>query len=391
MNLFRTTCAVALCTAALFANAQDPAWSQAQQKGFDFLLGHQKDGVFAVKMGDKSHPDPGFTGLALAALQSKPAAARSDADKKVIEQGLVWLLGQQNEDGSFGQRVQNYTTCAVVMALARWSDDRTKPVLQKAQKYILAIQHCEANGSSPADVEYGGIGYGSKGERSDLSNVQFALQALRDTGLPSNDDAFRRAVTFLQRTQNLPGTNDLGGKLKVKAEGSEPAPFAVGKDGGAVYYPGESPAGAIDLPDGTRVPRSYGSMTYALLKCYTLCGIQGDDPRVKAAVKWIGDNWTLVENPGADSKLGEKTRFQGLYYYYYLLLAQALDASKTTKVMTQKDGKPVEVDWKKDLRAQVESMQLANGAWLNDKNGRWYENLDILCTCYALLALDHCR
>ncbi|MBL8755331.1 MAG: terpene cyclase/mutase family protein [Planctomycetes bacterium] len=390
MTILRSLYAVTLGTAALFAQTAAPSWSPAQQKGFDFLLGHQKDGVFAVKMGERSFPDPGFTGLALAALQSKPLAARSEADKKVIEQGLTWLLGQQNEDGSFGQRVQNYTTCAAVMALARWQDERTKPVLQKAQKYILAIQHCETNGSSPADVEYGGIGYGSKGERSDLSNVQFALQALRDTGLPANDDAFRRAVVFLQRTQNLPGTNDLGGKLKVKAEGSEPATFAVGKDGGAVYYPGESPAGAIDLPDGTRVPRSYGSMTYALLKCYLLCGLPGDDPRVKAAVQWIGANWTLVENPGADPKLGEKTRFQGLFYYY-LLLAQALDASKVDKIATQKDGKPAEVEWRKDLRACLEASQLPNGAWLNDKNGRWYENLDILCTCYAMLALGHCN
>lgn len=35
-------------------------------------------------------------------------------------------------------------------------------------------------------------------------------------------------------------------------------------------------------------------------------------------------------------------------------------------------------------------MQRDDGSWLNERNKRWYENLDILCTCYALLALEHC-
>ena len=33
----------------------------------------------------------------------------------------------------------------------------------------------------------------------------------------------------------------------------------------------------------------------------------------------------------------------------------------------------------------------ADGGWINDRNGRWYESLDVLCTCYALLALDACK
>ncbi|MFY9340938.1 MAG: prenyltransferase/squalene oxidase repeat-containing protein [Planctomycetota bacterium] len=371
------------------ARAQEPTWSAAQQKAAGFLMQQQKDGVFSVKMGERRFPDPGFTALALAALQSKPAKLRSETEQRTLDAGLKWLAAGQNEDGSFGQRVQNYTTCAAVMALTRWADEARKPVLAKAQRYVLGIQNCEATGSSPTDLEYGGVGYGSKGERSDLSNVQFAIQALRDSGLATDHDAFQRALVFLQRTQNLASVNDQSGKLKIKGEGSEPATLKVGDDGGAVYYPGESPAGYVALPDGSRTPRSYGSMTYALLKTYTLCGLKGDDPRVQAAVKWLGANWTVTENPGSDPKLGEPAKYQGLYYYY-MLLAQALDAAGIARVNTQRDGKPVEVDWKKDVRQQVESLQRPDGSWLNDRNGRWYEDLDILCTCYALLALDHC-
>ena len=78
-------------------------------------------------------------------------------------------------------------------------------------------------------------------------------------------------------------------------------------------------------PDGKRIVRSYGSMTYAGLKSMIYCGLTKDDPRVKAAWNWIRKNWTLDINPGMqfsnpkDPKAGES----GLYYYYHTL-ARAL-------------------------------------------------------------------
>lgn len=377
-------------TTLLVAQDAKPAWSPAQTKAAAFLMKQQKDGVFAVKMGDRSVTDPGFAALALAALQTKPESLRTDDEKKTIDAGCKWLVANQNEDGSFGQRMQNYTTCAVVMALAKWNDEAKKPALVKAQKYVLALQYAESTKTAPSDVEYGGIGYGSKGERADLSNLQFAISALRDSGLEAKDQAFARAVVFLQRTQNLKATNDLSGKLEIKGADGKPVKMTAGDDGGGVYYPGESPAGYVDLPDGTRTPRSYGSMTYALLKTYTLCGIDGNDPRVKAAVKWIGANWTVAENPGFDPKAGENERYSGLFYYY-LLVAQALDAMHVDTLAVTKDGKTIDVAWRAELKKQIESMQRADGTWVNEKSSRWYENLDILCTCYAMLALERCK
>ena len=391
MNAF--VCWLSSCLVLGVAAAQDAAakWSPAQQKGCDFLMKQQKDGVFSVKMKQGTFPDPGFTSLAIAALQSKPAKERTKEEQAVIDNGLLWVIKGQNPDGSFGRQVQNYTTCAAVMALSRWEQqDKAKEALGKAQQYVLGIQNCEATGSSKTDVEYGGVGYG-KGERSDLSNVQFAVDALRRSGLPADHEALQRALVFLQRTQNLKSVNDVSGKIHVKSEsGGEPAVMTAGDDGGGVYYPGESPAGVDELPDGTRTPRSYGSMTYALLKTYTLCGVKADDPRVKAAVKWIGDNWTVAENPGSSPKAPEKTKYQGLYYYY-LLLAQALDTAHVAKIAAKAEGgKTTDIDWRAELKKQLESMQRADGSWLNERNDRFYENLDILCTTYALLALEHC-
>jgi squalene-hopene/tetraprenyl-beta-curcumene cyclase len=387
-------CLLSSCLVLGAATAQaEPAskWTPAQQKGCDFLLKQQKDGVFSVKTQKGTSPDPGFTSLAIAALQSKPAKERTKEEQATIDNGLAWVVKGQNPDGSFGRQVQNYTTCAAVMALSRWEQqDKAKDALAKARHYVLGIQNAEASGSSKTDVEYGGVGY-SKSERSDLSNVQFAVDALRRSGLPADHEALQRTLVFLQRTQNLKSVHDLSGKIHVKSDAAgEPALMTSGDDGGGVYYPGESPAGVDELPDGTRTPRSYGSMTYALLKTYTLCGVKADDPRVKAAVKWIGDNWTVTENPGASSKQPEKTKYQGLFYYY-LLLAQALDTVGIDKVAAKGEGgKSTQVDWRAELRKQLESMQRADGSWLNERNDRFYENLDILCTTYALLALEHC-
>jgi len=375
------------------AAAKDPApqgWTKTQQRGVDFLLGKQEHGVFSVRHGERSFPHAGFTSLAIAAIQSKPRALRTEAEQAVIDKGLTWVIAQQNDDGSIGRSTPNYTTCAAVMALSRWHDDKRMPVLKKAQRYVLAIQKFEQNGTARSDVEYGGVGYGSKGERSDLSNMQFAIAALRESGLETDHEAFQRALVFLQRTQNLKSVNDLSGKLDITTGEDATAKLSVGDDGGAVYYPGESPAGYVVHPDGSATPRSYGSMTYALLKTYTLCGVKKDDPRVQAAVKWIRGNWTVEENPGVDPKLGENERFQGLFYYY-MLMGQALDATGIDTIAQQGgDGGEVKVDWRKQLRAQLEGMQRDDGAWVNDKNGRWYENLDVLCTCYALIALGYC-
>jgi squalene-hopene/tetraprenyl-beta-curcumene cyclase len=364
-------------------------WSLSQQRALAWLMTQQKDGVFSVSMGGQSFPDPALTGFGLLALQCKPKAMRTAAEQTVIDKGMRWLIAGQNEDGTFGERVPNYTTCVVVGALHKWGDPSIEPVMQKAQRAVLAFQNSESNGYQSGDRDYGSIGYGSS-QRGDLSNLNFSLQALRESGLPANHEAFQKALVFLQRTQNLKTVNDFQGKVPDPDRPGVVLDATAGDDGGATYYPGNSAAGYEQLPDGKSVPRSYGSMTYALLKCYTLCGLPGSDPRVQAAVQWIGANWTVAENPGADPKLGDKARYQGLYYYY-LLLAQALDAAGIEQVAAVADGKTTPTDWRAALRSQLESLQRADGAWINDRNGRWYEGLDILCTCYALLALDACK
>ena len=68
-------------------------------------------------------------------------------------------------------------------------------------------------------------------------------------------------------------------------------------------------------------------MTYAGLKSMIYAGLDRNDPRVKAALTYITQHYTLDENPG----LGQ----QGLYYYYHTF-------AKTMAVL----GEPTLVDAK---------------------------------------------
>src|SRR5205823_9082494 len=131
-------------------------------------------------------------------------------------------------------------------------------------------------------------------------------EALHDSGLKPDDPAMKAALKFITRMQNLSETNDQKW---------------AGNDGGGIYTPannGESKAGEYTGPDGKRMLRSYGSMTYAMLKSYIYAGLTKDDPRVKAAWDWVTKNWTLDENPGM--RLGTPTAAkQGYFYYFHTL------------------------------------------------------------------------
>ena len=365
------------------------AWSEEQQKGFDFLFKMQEEGEFYMMTPGGKIFDPGITGMGLAALLTKPATLLTDEERSTIEQGLDWLAGQQEETGAIGMHTVNYTTCAAVLAMVKSGNPRFKGAVEKAQRYLVALQNTEDRNYDPSDRDYGSIGYGGD-ERGDLSNTQFAVEALRASGLEKDNEAFVKAIIFLQRTQNLEEVNDFVGKLRDPATGDMQR-VIPGNDGGSAYYPGNSPAGYIELGDGSKIPRSYGSMTYALLKTYTLAGLDKNDPKVKAAVDWIQDNFDLDINPGSDPRLDEKVKYQGLYYYY-MVMSQALATTGTDKLsIPVTEDKREEIDWREALRTKLLSMQREDGGWLNERNGRWFEELDIICTTYALIALENCR
>jgi squalene-hopene/tetraprenyl-beta-curcumene cyclase len=218
---------------------------------------------------------------------------------------------------------------------------------------------------------YGGWGYNNHG-RPDLSNAQFSIQALHDSGLKPDDPAFQAAICFLQRTQNSSATND--------------QPWA-GDDGGFIYSPadgGDSEATSYTGPDGQKRWRSYGSMTYAGLKSMIYAGLSKDDRRVQAAVNWARAHWTLDENPGMkDNEPGQARH--GLYYYLYVF-AHALHAYGEP-IITDEQG--VKHDWRAEFVTKVTALQNPDGSWSGEK--RWMEDNPVLVTAYIVLALEEVR
>jgi squalene-hopene/tetraprenyl-beta-curcumene cyclase len=119
-------------------------------------------------------------------------------------------------------------------------------------------------------------------------------------------------------------------------------------------------------------------MTYAGLKSLLYAGVNADDPRVVAAVKWLQSNYSVEENPG----LGDS----GLYYYYHLM-AKSLDAVGSP---TFTDAGGEEHNWRGELAAALIKRQSPNGSWVNENN-RWYEGDPNLATAFALLSLSYCH
>ncbi|MCA9678112.1 MAG: hypothetical protein KC464_24005, partial [Myxococcales bacterium] len=156
-------------------------------------------------------------------------------------------MARQDDSGNFSEDEVNYTTCVVIGALARSDDPNAAAVLQKAQRAILGFQNVEAAGYQRRDRDYGSVGYGGS-QRGDLSNTHFALQALRDSGLPEDHEALQKAIVFLQRTQNLKASNDLTTKIPDPEKPDTVVEAVSGDDGGAAYYPGNSAAGYLVQP-----------------------------------------------------------------------------------------------------------------------------------------------
>ena len=242
------------------------------------------------------------------------------------------------------------------MALSATGNPQYADVIKKAQRYVVGIQLDEGEGITPDDKFYGGIGYGGDPSTRDLSNLNVALQGLKESGLPEENDVWDKAIKFLERCQNNSETNDQ--KL-------------VGNDGGFVYYPGNSKAGN----DEEGIPRSYSGMTYAGLLSFIYTNVDKNDPRVQSAVRWIKNHYTVDENYGIG--------MEGLYYNYHTM-AKALAAYDESEIT---DAKGMTHDWYSELAKKIISLQKSDGYWINEED-RWMEQDPVLVTSYAILALE---
>ncbi|HRJ49487.1 MAG: hypothetical protein KF787_06800 [Phycisphaeraceae bacterium] len=352
---------------------------------------------------------PAVTGLVVTGMLLDPSASVADDH---IRRAVAYILSCQKPDGGiYDASLPGYNTSICVSALTRVRTPEARAAVERGVAFLRTLQYSEASlavdgrleGTRPVGRDhafYGGVGYGRHG-RPDLSNLGWMLDALRDAGVEGSDEAFQRALVFLQRTQMLEVTPD---DVVVND-----MPYAKGsRQGGFIYSTslnqsqvgsGQSmSAGMIEetLDDGTRISRlrAYGSMTYAGFKSYLYADLPRDDPRVQAALHWIRDHYSLAENPGLGS--------EGLYYYY-VVMARALASWGEDELMVRagdpgeraRDGHPTKAGdlyrparWADDLADRLATLQRADGSF-ESLNERWMENDPVLITAYSLIALRH--
>jgi squalene-hopene/tetraprenyl-beta-curcumene cyclase len=336
----------------------------AMARGFEAVVKEQgADGSWGKPTGSV-----GVTALITDGLLESGRPAKDPA----IAKALAYLLKAQKEDGGIYDDVglKTYATSISVLALLHADAKGYAAVIKKAEVFMEKGQWGADESIEKADPRYGGIGYG-RSNRPDMSNTSIAadmFKALEDAGVKPDSRLWTRMVVFASRSQDRSESND-------KA-------FVGTDSGGGIYSPVESKAQEVELPDGRKVMRTYGSMTYAVLKAFVFANLSMDDGRVKAAMDWIRKNWTFEENPG----MGQ----EGLYYYYMTAartLAAYSKAAKTDKIV---DARRRSHDWKVELAEAILKRQGADGTWTNSAD-RWFEGYAPIPTSYCLIALAQCQ
>ena len=348
-------------SACLFSVEKDGSLGRQKsiEKAVSYLrdVGQAPDGSFSSKTG------PGVTGLVVAGLLSVDIPV----DNPLVAKSLKFLESTRQEDGGLyapKSTHANYETCLAIMAFSKANQNgKYTELIKGAELFVKKEQWDEGEGIKSDDVAYGGAGYGSK-SRPDLSNTAFLIDALRSAGVSEEDEAIQRALVFVSRCQNL-----------YSAHNRTEFAFKI-NDGGFYYTPaagGDSMAGKTESGG----LRSYASMTYAGLKSMIFAGVDREDFRVKAAKRFLYDNYSVSTNPGMGSS--------GLYYYQHTM-AKALDALGEKEFKT-KDGLR---DWKSELLSLLEAAQQPNGSWTNP-DARWMEGDPNLVTGYVLLTLAYLK
>ncbi len=365
--------------------------AEMRAKAADWLRAQQDPATGGWKSGAEGPQFPAISALAATGLSREGGTINDHAAARAAS----FILSFRQPDGGIYDRIlPSYNTSIVLTFLARQNSMEARDATRAAQDFLRSLQWSEASSLSSATPEvstavdkshpfYGGIGYGRHG-RPDLSNLAFMLQGLHDTGVPGEDPAFQRALTFLARVQMVDSINDM-----PYADGTTQGGFiyatSVNKDqvgSGQTQVAQDAAMIEETLDDGTKVSRlrCYGSMTYAGFKSLIYADLARDDERVKAAYDWIRRHYTMEENPAMGT--------DGLYYYY-VMATRALRAWGGDEIVTlTKNGDEGQTrDWANDLVDALAKLQEPDGSF-RSVDDRWMENHAVLITAYSLLSLQ---
>ncbi len=379
LSLFGTVLLVAGVVGSAWAQTEGaPDTAKAMRRGLDWLQAHQK--------ADGSWSDTNFPALTALGLWAFAGADHPDRTG-VCARAAAFVAGFAQPDGGIykiasGGRgsggLSVYNTAICMTALHAYDRQRYADLILRARTFMSGAQ---VQGDS-AGASAGGFGYerlppasstgGEKDKRSgaaraDLSNTALSLMAMRVT----QDLEDRRPGTEKRADVNWAAALAYASGLQNKDESDA-------ENVGGFGYESSGDRGGVttNRVAGARTLRGFGSMTYAGLESMLYAQVGREDPRVRSAIAWAVQHWSVTENPGQGSK--------GLFYYYTVM-------AKTLPLMGSGDltsGNKA-IAWRKDLISQLLKAQQADGSWANADNTFW-ENDPSLVTSYALLALQKC-
>jgi squalene-hopene/tetraprenyl-beta-curcumene cyclase len=316
----------------------------------------------------KEHP--AITSLVVYSLLLSPDSLSNKKATTAIQKGLAFIESFVQKDGGIYQKeYRNYVTAVCLMALTETGDKKYRTIIANAKKFLIQFQLDETENISEDHPFYGGIGYGGD-DRPDLSNTQLALEAIKAAEdyesrlqklIPNKISQieteekelglhWKKALVFLARCQNVKAINKM--------------PYAT-DDGGFIYETGTYKK---------ERSHSYGSMSYAGVKSLIYANVDKNDIRMKKAIEWIQNNYTVDTNPGFDDTS---------LYYYYMTFSKCLHALGEPIILDDKGNKHF---WREDIIKKLLELQKGDGFWVNS-NGRFWENIPELTTAYAVIGM----
>jgi hypothetical protein len=177
--------------------------------------------------GSAAH-DVGVTGLALLAFLGAGETHLEGSYRRTVKDGLVWLLGVQDAEGCFGERVGQqflYDHACATLALAEaYGMTGSKPLREPAQRAIRFVLQSQ----NP----YSGWRYDSPPNGDDDTSVTgwmvMALKSAKLAGLTIDDEAVASALAWIDQmtdpTTGRTGYTDMGGRSsRLPASRSLPA------------------------------------------------------------------------------------------------------------------------------------------------------------------------
>jgi hypothetical protein len=362
----------------------------ALSAGAKFLVERQSpDGAWRSETYGSFKDGPSLTPLVVSVLQAIPDSA---ATQRAIDKGADYLASLVKPDGTIdpgphGVTYPVYTAALSVIVLTKSEKEEHTKARDAWLKYLKDRQLTEELGWQPADKEYGGWGYCATLPRkpkagesrpqlleSNLSATAFALDALEEADVPTEDPRWKKALTFVDRCQNF------------NADPKERDPEF--DDGGFFFIYDDPVRNKAGLAGKDKKGRerfaSYGSTTADGLRALLACDVHPTvDPRAFAARRWLEKNKSANNHPGKFPADREASR-NAVYFYYCYSFAKVFD------LIPEVEGEKGQNDWIDPLIRALLRRQKPDGSWANDL-ANYREDDPILATALALGALTQCQ